>query len=89
MNSGGRISTFRSLLRSWTPVTENEFYAVLGLYMLMGIIQNPTLLAYFSRKRILPAQGFGVVILRDRLKLIMKFLHSEDNTNKANYEGPA
>jgi hypothetical protein len=55
----------------------------------MGIIQNPTLWAYFSRKRILPTPGFGDVISRGRLQLIMKFLHSEDNTNKANYESPA
>jgi hypothetical protein len=55
----------------------------------MGIIQNSTLLEYFSRKRILPTPGFDDVISRDRLQLIMKFLHSEDNTNKANYEGLA
>jgi hypothetical protein len=40
MNFEGRIFTFRSLERQRTQVTENEFYVVLGLYLLMGIIQN-------------------------------------------------
>jgi hypothetical protein len=55
----------------------------------MGIIQNPTLQAYFSRKKILSTPAFSDVISRDGLQLIIKFLHSEDNTNKANYESPA
>jgi hypothetical protein len=37
----------------------------------------------------MPTPGFGNVISRDRLELIMKFLHPEDNPNKAKYEGPA
>jgi hypothetical protein len=50
MNSGGRLFTFRSLVRQWKPVIENEFYVMIGLYLLMGIIQNPTLWAYFFKK---------------------------------------
>jgi hypothetical protein len=37
----------------------------------------------------MPTPGFGDVISRGRLKLIMKFLHSKDNTNEAAYKGPA
>jgi hypothetical protein len=74
-NARGRLFTFRSHVRQWAPVTENEIYVVLGLYLLMGIIQTPTLRTYFSRKRILSAPGFGDVISRDGFKLIMKFLH--------------
>jgi hypothetical protein len=55
----------------------------------MRIIQKPALRTYFSRKRILSTPGFGDVISRDRLELIMKFISSEDNINKANYESPA
>jgi hypothetical protein len=89
INSRGRLFTFRSLVRKWTRVTENEIYVVLGLYLLMGIIQKPTLRSYFSRRRILSTPGFGDVISRERFELIMKFLHFADNTDKANYEGPA
>jgi hypothetical protein len=50
MNFGGRLFTFRSLVRQQTQVTENELYVLLGLYLLMGIIQTPTLWAYFISK---------------------------------------
>jgi hypothetical protein len=73
MSARGRLFTFRSLVRQWAPVAENEIYVVLGLYLLMGIIQKPTLQTYFSRKRILSTQGFGDLISRDMFKLIVKF----------------
>lgn len=47
MNSRGRLFTFGSLLRQWTPVTENEIYILLGLYLLMKIIQMLALRTYF------------------------------------------
>jgi hypothetical protein len=89
MNSGGRLFSFRSLVRQWTPVTEGEIYVVPGLYFLIGIIQKPTLRSYFIRKRILSTPGFGDVISRDRLELITIFLHFADHMDIANYEGPA
>jgi hypothetical protein len=55
----------------------------------MEISRKPTLRTYFSRKRILSTAGFGDVILRDRVELIMKFLRFAENTNKENYVGPA
>jgi hypothetical protein len=61
MDSRGRLFTFRSLVRQWTPVTENEIYVVLGLYLSVVIIQKPSLQTYFSRKRILSTPGFGDV----------------------------
>jgi hypothetical protein len=63
-------------------------YVILGLYLLMGIIQKPTLRSYFSRKRILSTPGFGDIISRDRFELITKCLHFADNANRAGYEGP-
>jgi hypothetical protein len=60
MNARGRLFSFRSLVRQWTPVSENEIYVM--LYLLMGIIQKPTLRSYFSRKIILSTPGFGDVI---------------------------
>jgi len=38
----GNLFSFTPLLRSWTPVTESEIYAVLGLFLLMGIVQKPS-----------------------------------------------
>jgi len=31
-NARGNLFSFRSLVRSWTPVTESEIYTVLGLF---------------------------------------------------------
>jgi hypothetical protein len=89
MHSRGRLFTFRSLASQWKPATENEIHVVLSLYLLIWITQKPTLQTFLSRKRILLTPGFGDVISRDWLKLIMKFLHFADNANKANYGGLA
>jgi hypothetical protein len=55
----------------------------------MAITQKLTLQSYVSRRRILSPPGFGEVMSRDMFKLYFAFLHFADNTNKANYEGPA
>ena len=39
----------RSRMRDWKPVTKDEIYVVLALFMLMGIILKPTLRSYFSK----------------------------------------
>ena len=50
-NARGNLFSFRSFLRSWKPVTENEIYTVLGLFLLMGIVQKPTARSYFLKKK--------------------------------------
>ena len=39
-NAQGNIFSFRSLVRSWTPVTESKIYTVLGPFLLMGIVRD-------------------------------------------------
>jgi hypothetical protein len=41
---------FQSRMQDWKPVTRDEMYVVLALFMLMGIIQKPTLRTGFSKK---------------------------------------
>ncbi|PNF14286.1 hypothetical protein B7P43_G07092, partial [Cryptotermes secundus] len=84
----GRVFPFRSPARQWVPVTLNEMYVVLALFLLMGIVNKPTLNSYFSTKRLLYTPAFPDVISRDRFQLICKFLHFNDNTKKDNYLGP-
>jgi uncharacterized membrane protein len=50
-------------------VTEGEIYVVLGLFMLMGIIQKPTMRSYFTTKRVIYTPGFGNVT-RDKLEVL-------------------
>ena len=41
--------SLRSRMRDWKPVTKDEMYVVLALFMLMGIIQKPTLRSYLKK----------------------------------------
>jgi hypothetical protein len=70
------------------PVTDNEMY-VLGLFMLTGIIQEPTTRLYFSKRRVLQTSGFSDVITRERFQLICRLLHFSDNDSKPVYTGPS
>ncbi|KAG8237378.1 hypothetical protein J437_LFUL013013 [Ladona fulva] len=46
----------------WVPTTLNEIRVYLGLLMLMGIIQKPSLRMYFSRQHILETPFFPNVM---------------------------
>ncbi|KAG8240259.1 hypothetical protein J437_LFUL018227 [Ladona fulva] len=54
----------------------------LGLLMLMGIVQNPRLRMYFSRKHLLETPFFPSVMSKERFSLLIKFLQFLDNTNE-------
>ena len=79
----------RSRLRDWTPVTTDEIYVVLALFMLMGIIQKPTLRSYFSKNCILATPIFGSTISMDRFESICNFMHFNNNDNTRTYQGPS
>ncbi|PNF32813.1 hypothetical protein B7P43_G04498 [Cryptotermes secundus] len=84
----GREPSVRSHSKAWKPMTKGEIYVVLGLFMLMGIVQKPTLQSYFTTKRVISTPGFRDIITRDRLELICKFLHFANNENISTFEGP-
>jgi uncharacterized membrane protein len=62
MQSRGITLPLRSRTRYWKPVTEDEIYVVLALFMLMGTVQKPTLRSYSSKKSLLATPVFGCVI---------------------------
>jgi hypothetical protein len=62
-------------MRDWKPVTADEIYVVLALFMLKGTVQKPTLRSYFSRNSVLATPVFGSVISMDQFELICKFMH--------------
>ena len=49
----GSFIPLRSRMRDRKPVTKDEMYVVLALFMLMEIILKPTLRSYFSKNYIL------------------------------------
>lgn len=79
----------RSTMRDWKPVTTDEIYVVLAIFMLMGIIQKPTLRSYFSKHVILATPIFGSIISRDRFESICNFMHFNNNCNIGTYQGPS
>jgi hypothetical protein len=87
-NSRGRLFPRRSIVHAWKPTTAEEIYILLGLFMLMGIIQKPSLRSYSSTKRMIATPGFGDIITRERLDLPCKFLHFSDNESQNTYQGP-
>ena len=73
---------------SWTPVTESEIYAVLCLFLLMGIVQKPTVRSFFWKRRVISTPGFADIISRERFELIYKFLHFIDSESLPTCQGP-
>jgi hypothetical protein len=84
----GHELSVSSPARAGKPVTDGEIYVVLGLFMLMGIVQKPTLRSYFTTKRVISTPGFRDVITRDRFELICRFLHFIDSETISTFEGP-
>lgn len=69
------------------PVTESEIYTVIGLFMLMGIIQKPTIRFYFSKGRVISTPGVADVMSRDRFESICRFLHFVNNSISESFQG--
>ena len=68
-------------MRDWKPVTKDELYVVLALFMLIGIIQNATLRSHFSKNFILVTPIFGSIISMDQFESICIFMHFNKNDN--------
>ena len=67
----------------------NEMYVVLAVFMLMGIIQKPTLHSYFSKNYILVTPIFGSITSMDRFESICIFMHFNNNDRIGTYQGPS
>jgi len=78
----------RSRMRDGQPITKDEMYVVLALFILMGIIQKATLLSYFKKIYILATPVFGSIISMDRFESICKFMHFNNNDHVGTYQGP-
>ena len=75
-------------MRDWKPVTKDEMYVVLALFMLMGIKQKPTLRSYFSENYVLATPIFGSTISMDRFESICNFMHFNSDHVRT-YQGPS
>jgi hypothetical protein len=62
-------------------------YVVLALFMLIGIVQKPTLRSYYAKNRLQFTPYFPETLLLERLELIIKFMHFVDNSKQNEYQG--
>ena len=53
----------------------------LGLYFLMGILKKPGIEMYWSKDPLFSTPIFTAIMTRNRFKLILKFLHFNNNRN--------
>jgi hypothetical protein len=77
-----------SRVNSWVPVDKNEIYVYLGLIMLMGIVQKPSIKACFSKNPILDTPVFSQTMSQDCFELVSKFMHFVDSTTQNTFFGP-
>ena len=68
-----------SYLKNWTDLTVNELQVFIGLVILMGIVHKPNINSYWSRDELYNTPIFLKVMPRDRFKVILRFLHFDDN----------
>ena len=71
----------RSRMWVWKPVTQDEMYVVLALFMLMEII--------FFKKLYFATPNFGSIISMDRFESICNFMHFSNNDHIGTYQGPS
>jgi hypothetical protein len=74
--------TFCSRIRKWEDVTVDEMYVVLVLFMLIGIVQKPTLRSYYAKISLLFTPYFPETLPLERLELIIRFMHFADNSKQ-------
>ena len=68
-----------SYLKNWTDLTVNELQVFIGLVIVMGIVHKPNINSYWSRDELYNTPIFSKVMPRDRFKVILRFLHFNDN----------
>ena len=70
-----------SRMQKWEPVTVEEMRIFVGLTLLMGPIQLPTIIHYWSRDPLYAMETWRNKMSRNRYQNILKFWHFADNEN--------
>jgi hypothetical protein len=86
-NSRGNTFSKRSRVNEWQPVTAEEKYIVLALFVLMGTAQKPSMRLYSSRNQVAATPVSGSVISLDRYEIICRFQHFTGKTSNDTSKG--
>ena len=71
----------RSTVHQWIPTSRPEMLTLMGILILMGILHKPRMALHWSTDKLLATPIFSQVMRRDRLFLLLRFLHFADNRN--------
>ena len=69
-------------IRHWEFTNPREMQQFLGLLLLMGIIRKPTYDMYWSTDPLYSSSIFNQTMKRMRFRLLLRFLHFNDNTHQ-------
>lgn len=69
----------KKLITHRVPVTTNEMKKFLDLLLLTGIVRKPNLKMYWLTEQLLSTPVFSKIMKCNRLLLILKFLHFNNN----------
>jgi hypothetical protein len=70
-----------SRMRKWIDITANEMKQWLGLIIITGLVQKPSMEDYWSTDPVISTPIFSSTMPRDRFLNILTFFHLNDNTN--------
>jgi hypothetical protein len=85
--SWGNTFSKWSRVNEWQPMTAEEMYIVLALFVLMGTVQKPSMTLHLSRNHVAATPVFGSVIALDRFEIICRFPYFINTSNDTS-EGP-
>ena len=71
----------RSFFNMWKTVTEGDILKFLAIAIHMGLVQKPRINDYWSTNRVMTGTFPSTCLKRDRFKMILAFLHLNDNRN--------
>jgi hypothetical protein len=66
-----------------------KMYVVLALFMLMGVVQKPTLRSYYKNNwpLLTPVIPLQETLALEKLEVIIKFMHFSDNSKQNEFQG--
>ena len=62
--------------KQWKDVTSDAIKKFLALFLIMGIVQKPSIRLYWSQEPLLKTSIFNAVMSRNRFQIIFAFLQS-------------
>lgn len=73
---------------AWRDTTADEMYLFFATILLMGLIRKNKIHDYWSTNPLLSTPIFGKFFSRDRFKLLLRFLHFNNNASTSHQNDP-